>query len=202
MQRRKLLKTAGATAAGLALAGCTGEEAEGAGEQNEQDPGDEPVTPQRGAEDDFGFFDIEGGVAEEENAQGIMFKNSALFRTGDAYGVRWTVVNKTGEPLSNLTIHVQLLTEDDEVLFEDTAALTEVESIEDLAVGEKWSGDLFFEGANPDEFIKQGVHYDIWATYEPVGEDEPSTGNQTAGNQTAGNQTAGNQTAGNQTTGN
>jgi hypothetical protein len=183
MKRRQLIKTTGAMTAALAIAGCTGEEAAGAGEQNEQDTGDASVTPQRGEE--FGYFDIEGAVAEDENAQGVQFKNHDLFRVEDAYGVRWTVVNKTGEPLSNLTIHVRLLSEGGTELFETTAALSEVESIEDLGVNESWSGDLFFEGANPDEFIQPGVHYEIWATAEPVGEDEQSTGNGTSTNASA-----------------
>lgn len=57
MERRQLLKTAGATVVGLSVAGCMGEGPgdNAPGEKSQNDTGDEPVN----ASDEEGIFDTE-----------------------------------------------------------------------------------------------------------------------------------------------
>ena len=86
---------------------------------------------------------------------------------------------QNGPALSNLTIHVQLLTERGDKIDVFMESLSELVSIEDLTANESWSGDLFFKGANLDEFVKPGV---TRSTRRP----KPCS--DTVGNQITGNQ--------------
>ncbi|WP_232688648.1 twin-arginine translocation signal domain-containing protein [Halobacterium zhouii] len=159
MDRRKFIKTAGAVTAGLTLAGCAG-----TGENSnppEGDTGDEPVN-----DESPGWFNTDLSINEERMGQEVEITQSSLFRTSESFGVRFTVKNKSGAPLTNVTVHVRMMGPDGDVLDEWTTALAEVESIGDLAQNETWQGDVLFEETDPSTILNQNVSFDIWATAE------------------------------------
>ncbi|MFH5801077.1 hypothetical protein [Haladaptatus sp. CMAA 1911] len=179
MNRRKLLQTTGAVAAGISLAGCTGGIT---GNSNEQDKGDEPVNTENP-----GWFDIDSNILEEKMGQEVMITQSSLLRTSDNFGVFFTVKNKYGAPLSNVTAHARLKDQNDEIIDDFETTLAEIESIDDLAPNETWRGEIIFEDTNPDIFFNEVVAYDIWATAQAEQTVANSSGNQSAGNTTEGN---------------
>jgi hypothetical protein len=168
MDRREYIRTtgaAGATAVGLAMAGCLGGESSGAGEgSNETDAGDEPINAEGNDSQSPAWFNIDVNVLEEKAGQEAKVTQSSLFRTSTAFGVRFTVVNNGGAPLTNLTVNARLLDADGNAIGTYSTALTEQESIGDLGVGEKWKGDIVFDSTNPDAFFDQVVSYEIWAS--------------------------------------
>ena len=160
--RRDVLKTVGAAAGGLALAGCLGS---GSGsDDTTNDTGDETVTP-----GDPGWFDVDSNVFEERMGQELEVTKSSLYRTADDFGVQFTVANRRGAPVTSLTVHVDLMGADDEVLDGYTASFPETESIDDLATNETWSSDVVFENTDPSVVFNDLVAYRIWVTAEAEG---------------------------------
>ena len=155
MDRRKFIKTAGAVTAGLAVAGCAGTDNGGA------DQGDETVN-----DASPGWFNTDLSINEERMGKEVELTQSSLFRTSESFGVRFTVKNNSGAPLTDVTVHVRMLDQNDEVLDEWTTSLAEVESINDLAQNEVWQGDIVFEETDPNTIENQNVSFDIWATAE------------------------------------
>ena len=155
MDRRKFIKTAGAVTAGVALAGCGGTGNSGA------DQGDEPVN-----DESPGWFNTDLSINEERMGKEVALTQSSLFRTSESFGVRFTVKNNSGAPVTNVTVHVRMLGENDEVLDEWTTGLADVESIDDLAQNEVWQGDIVFDGTDPSTIENEDVSFGIWATAE------------------------------------
>ena len=166
--RRDVLKTVGVAASGLTLAGCLGSSS-GSDDTN-NDAGDETVTP-----GDPGWFDIDTNIFEERMGQELEVTESSLFRTANNFGVRFTVANRRGAPLTSLTVHVELVGTNNEVLGSYESSLPEAESIDDLATNETWSGDVIFENTKPDAFFNSVVAYRIWTTAEAEGSAPPNS---------------------------
>lgn len=160
--RRDVLKAVGVAAGGFTLAGCLGSSS-GSDDTN-NDAGDETVTP-----GDPGWFDIDSNIFEERMGQELEVTESSLFRTANNFGVRFTVANRRGAPLTSLTVHVELVGTNNEVLGSYESSLPEAESIDDLATNETWSGDVIFENTKPDAFFNSVVAYRIWTTAEAEG---------------------------------
>jgi hypothetical protein len=166
VDRRRLLKTAGATAAGLSIAGCLGgaeAENDGSGSPpgNEGDAGDEPIVPE-----DPGWFDIEGEIYEKKAADNLKITEHTLFRTPEAFGVLGTVKNVGNQPYTEVEVHARLVNGDDEVIDVWSDKLSEEESIDDLGPGEVWRFDVVFEEADPGDVLSKNVRYQVWATGE------------------------------------
>lgn len=153
------MKSTGVAAIGVALTGCLGGNNSGSGDDTATDSSDETVNPE-----EPGWFDIDSNVFEEKMGQEVEITNSSLFRTSDNFGVQFTVANKGGAPIVDLAVHVNLLGANDEIIRGYNLSLTEAESIDDLATDERWSGDIVFEGTNPNAFFDEIVAYQIWAT--------------------------------------
>lgn len=194
MNRRKFIATAGAGAASLALAGCTGEE--GNGGQNEEEPGE---TPQPGDEQitpaDEGVFDLEEGeVTAEETLKVTM---SSLFKTEDeGAGVMGTVKNTGEVPYTYVEAQATLYDETDDVLgeFFDN---TEEEAIDDLGAGEIWQFSIFFDRADLGEAASYSIN--VFGDKLNEADGEAGEGEEPAGNETGGgNGTSGNESAGNE----
>lgn len=164
MNRRKFMKAAGAASAGFALTGCLGNNA-GDG-QAEKDQGDETVNNNNNAGGGQpGWFDIDSNVLEEKMGKEVSITRSSLFRTAENFGVMFTVKNKGGAPLTNLTVHAELLDQGGEVIDSFQWVFgNEAESIDDLAVNEKWSDEIIFEDTDPNVLLNDVASYNIWAT--------------------------------------
>jgi hypothetical protein len=201
MERRNFIRSAGAagiTAIGLSTAGCMGGgESSGAGEgQNENVSGDEPINAEGNNSQNPAWFNIDVNVLEEKAGQEAQVTQSGLFRTSTAFGVRFTVVNNSGAPLTNVTVNARLLDANGNAIGTYSTALTEQESIGDLGVGEQWQGDIIFDSTNPGAFFDQVASYEIWASAQAESggvnasgdNDNPTSGNTTGGNMT-GNMT-------------
>lgn len=161
MNRRDLLRTGGAVAASLTIAGCTGEGAGNGDNKSNADKGDDEIIPS-----DPGWFDIEGGIYSEKNAKNLKVTEHHLFRTPDGFGVRGTVKNTGSQPYTSVTVHARLLDKNDEVIDSWKNDWGEQEATDDLASGEKWQFDIFFEDTNPSDAFNENVRYQVWATGE------------------------------------
>lgn len=159
MNRRAFLKASGAAVALATAAGCA-EAGPGGGEDQNVDQGDEPVQGE-GA----GLFDFEPAILEEQMGQEVRARKLQLFRTAEAVGLLFTLVNPRGNALTSVTAHARLLDENDEVIDTFGESL-EAEHIDDLAVGETWRGDIIFEGFTPEMFGQDVAGVEFWATAE------------------------------------
>ncbi|WP_435076793.1 hypothetical protein [Halococcus sp. AFM35] len=212
MERRKFIRSTGAvgaTAVGLAMAGCLGGESSGAGDgQNDTDAGDESINAEGNNSRNPGWFDIDANVLEEKGGQEARVTKSSLFRTPDAFGVRFTVVNESGAPLTNLTVNARLRDSNDQVLNAYSTSIAEQESIDDLGTNERWSGDIVFDNTEPTVFINDVTSYDIWASAQAESSGvqtftgENGSANATGGNMTGDGNMTGNTTGGNMSGGN
>lgn len=63
----------------------------------------------------------------------VTITQSVLYRTSGNFGVSFTMKNKSGAPLSDVTVHARLLNKNDEPIDTFETALSEAESIDDLA---------------------------------------------------------------------
>lgn len=136
---------------------------DGEGGDTPTDQGDEPISP----DDQPGWFDVDVNVAEERMGEEVDITQSDLYRTAsDAFGVTFTAKNVSDAPLTNVTVHARLLGANDEVLGEWTASIAELESIDDLAAGEVWRGDIVFEDTDASTVEQDAVAVEIWATGE------------------------------------
>ncbi len=140
------------------------------------------------------LFDIDSNVLEEKMEKEVTITQSVLYRTSENFGVSFTVKNKTGAPLSDVTVHARLLNKKDEPIDTFETALSEAESIVDLDSNEKWNGEIVFEDTDPNVVLKDVKAYEIWATAqaEQTVTDDGSGGNASSGNATNGdNSTSG-----------
>ncbi|WP_227354101.1 twin-arginine translocation signal domain-containing protein [Haladaptatus salinisoli] len=185
MNRRKLLKSTGVAAASLSMAGCLDNLSGGSGGQ---DKGDETVDTENP-----GWFDIDSNVLEEKMGKEVTITRSALFRTSENFGVSFTVKNKSGAPLSDVTVHARLLNKNEEPIDTFETALSEEESIDDLAPNEKWNGELVFEDTDPNVILNNVKTYEIWATAqaEQTATEDGSGGGDSSGNATNGGNSSG-----------
>lgn len=162
VDRRQFLKSSGAAAVLVSAAGCTGL---GAGEQDQSgNQDDTTVKPE-----DAGVFDVEPDILDEKMGKEVKVKNHQLFRTSRAVGLRFTIANPSGNPVTSVTAKAKLLDKEDKVL-DTLQARMETEHIDDLAVGESWQGDMMFEGFSTKEFGDQVGSVKIWATAEAKSE--------------------------------
>lgn len=165
VDRRQFLKSSGAAAALASIAGCAGL-GSGQGDQG-TDQSDDQVNPA-----DSGIFDIEPDILDEKMGKEVQVKSKQLFRTAQAVGVRFAIVNKAGNALTSVTAHARLLDSNDEVI--DTfEANMESEHIDDLAPNETWRGDILFDGVGLDQFNQNVGSVEVWATAEA--KSEPGT---------------------------
>ena len=197
MERRKLIRSAsaaGAAAIGLSAAGCLGSnESAGAGDgQNENQTGDEPINAEGNNSQNPAWFNIDANVLEEKGGQEAQVMQSSLFRTSTAFGIRFTVVNNSGAPLTNVTVNARLFNANDEVIDTYTTAIAEQESIDDLGTGEKWNGDIIFDSTDPSAFLNNVASYEIWASAQAESGGVNATGDGNMSNN--GNMTGGNMT--------
>lgn len=187
MDRRTLLKSTGIAALSLSVAGCSeagpgNDTNPGAGEgSNESDQGDEPVVPQ-----DPGWFNIEGSILTEENAEGLKITEHFLFRTPDAFGVMGTIKNTGDEPYVRVVAHARLKTNEGEVgVFEqEFGSGGEQEAFDDLAPGETLEYTITFEDTDPSVFENKSVAYETWVT----GEIQQGPGNEESNESGSGNE--------------
>lgn len=197
MDRRTFVKSSGAAATGLALAGCLGG---GNGGGGATDEGDQPVNAT-----DPGWFDVDSNVVEEKMGKEVTVTESTLFRTSGNFGVQFTVANQSGAPLTGVTVHVSLQGQDGKVMDTFEVTLEESTSIDDLAPNEKWQGSIVFENTEADVMAQDLVSYDIWATGRAEAEATPNTTTdgtttQGGGTTTDGTTTSGTTTGGGTTT--
>ena len=102
-----MLKTIGAVGAGLSVAGCMGSRDDGApGQQNQNDKGDETVTP---TSEDEGLWDTKTTVLDSQTPQDVALKNVNLYQTETTVGVQGRACNKRGQPITKLVVHARLL---------------------------------------------------------------------------------------------
>ena len=182
MNRRTLLKSAGATALTLSVAGCMGDTGGdgGNGTETPTDQGDEPIVPA-----DPGWFDLEGSVLSEENAENLEVTQHSLYRTPEAFGVMGTIENTGDQPYVRVVAHARLQNDQGEIdAFEQLFDIDEdTQAFDDLAPGETLQFDIRFEDTDPSVFENESTQYEVWATGE-VQEDNGG-GNVTDGNTTA-----------------
>ena len=191
MKRRTLLKSTGIAALSLSVAGCSqgpGDEGEdggdggdgGNGEGNQTDQGDEPIVPQNP-----GWFDLEGTVLSDNNAEGLTITQHSLYRTPEAFGVMGTIENTGNEPYVRVVAHARLKNDQGEIdVFERAFDVDEDQvSFDDLAPGETLRYRIRFEDTDPSIFEDESLQYETWVTgevQEGAGNEEPN-GNESGG---------------------
>lgn len=163
MKRRQLLKAAGATTAAVAIAGCTGDNA--AGEANQTDTGDEPISP-----NEAGLFDTQVTFLDEQTPQDVKLKNINIYQTETTVGVQGKACNKRGQAITKLVIHARLLKEngDEFDVFENSL---EQAALDDLGANECWTFTIPFEGSDPEEVAKKVANVKVWATIQTTGDE-------------------------------
>ena len=161
-----MLKTIGAVGAGLSVAGCMGNQDDGApGGQNQNDKGDATVTP---TNQDEGLWDTETTFLDAQTPQDVVLNKINLYQTETTVGVQGRACNKRGQPITKLVVHARLLKEngDEFDVFQNSL---EQAALEDLGANECWSFTIDFTNADPQQIAKQVANVEVWATLQTTG---------------------------------
>lgn len=184
--RRQVLKTAGVTALGLGVAGCTGESSDtgsagSAGGDSGSDAIDmtetatanDAITESETAEEtetadttgadtatDAGTATATSGDVEGtvtgESVDALQLVEHEYYQDGDVEGVRGTVENVSERAFSYVEVHLAPKNEKEETL--GRFQVDSQEAIDSLGPDETWEFDVEIDG----EF--EFTRYDIWAT--------------------------------------
>jgi hypothetical protein len=171
-----VLKTAGVTALGLGVAGCTGESSDSGSDaidMTETATANDAITESETAEEtetadttgadtatDAGTAtatsgDVEGTVTGE-SVDALQLVEHEYYQDGDVEGVRGTVENVSERAFSYVEVHLAPKNEKEETL--GRFQVDSQEAIDSLGPDETWEFDVEIDG----EF--EFTRYDIWAT--------------------------------------
>jgi hypothetical protein len=152
--RRSFIKTAGAATVTAAIAGCTGEASSGTTTSTAT------TTSGKEAGD---VFDTKVEVDEQRVGDMVGVKSHVLFQTAESVGLQFAVTNDSGGPLSQVTVHVELLSAESEVVADFESQLVNA-ALKSLEADEEWHGDIVFEGLGADEITESVDSILVWAT--------------------------------------
>ncbi|MFC6723708.1 FxLYD domain-containing protein [Halobium palmae] len=197
MHRRQLLKTTGALAGGLGLAGCGGQSGSEATETEAVTDTEAAATTASGNETttmgnettgnestgttDGDISDIDGELGD--SPPGLEVTGRELYETNGEVGLRGTVENTGNGEYATVEAEVTLQDDQGEILYEFIDESEEAQTAS-LPPGESWQFDVLFEEAQMAEVTSYTI------TLDGDADGAGGTGNESAGNET-GNQSAG-----------
>jgi hypothetical protein len=151
MDRRESIKTTGATAAGLSIAGCLGGES---GEATDAEP-DASGNNTGGGGGGTGatgdarsdFLELEGEISAD-SAGGLEVVERNLYATANGTGLVGTVENTGDQPYEFVEVNVTMYDDADEVLYEflDETEEAGIDGI--FEPGERWKFNVRFQEVN------------------------------------------------------
>jgi hypothetical protein len=161
--RRSFIKTAGAATVTAAIAGCTGEASNGTTTSTTGSTDATSTKTTAGEQEAGDVFDVNVQVDEQRVGDTVGVKSYALFQTAESVGLQFAVANESGGPLSQITVHIELLTAKSEVFADFETQLVNA-ALKSLEADEEWHGDVVFEGLGADELVDSVDSIQVWAT--------------------------------------